>query len=137
MWETELQSSSFYMVVPKIMLIWFIVTKKWCTHQYRLFRPLVALSTLFGPKNQNFSKIKKIPGHIIVLHQCTKNYNHMIFNSKNMMWIALQIILAHLCLLASFWSKNSKILKKRKKHLNISSFYTCMPTVTIIWCIVL
>ena len=40
----------------------------------------------------------KIPGDIIILHQCTKNHNHMIFNSQNMMWIALQVILGHLWL---------------------------------------
>ena len=36
-----------------------------------------------------------------------------------MMWIALQVILGHLCLLPNFWPKKSKFLKKRKKHLNI------------------
>ena len=41
---------------------------------------------------------KEIPGDIIILHQCTKNHNHMIFNSQNMMWIALQVILGHLWL---------------------------------------
>ena len=28
-----------------------------------------------SPKNQNFKKIKKIPGDIIILHMCTKNYD--------------------------------------------------------------
>ena len=105
------------MSVPKIILIWLIVTKKWCAHQYRLFRPLFALSTLFSPKNQNVWKMKKIPGDIIILHQCTKSHNHMIFNSQNIMWIALQVILGHLCFLPNFWPKKSKFLKKRKKTL--------------------
>ena len=60
-------------------------------------------------------------------HQCTKNHDHMISNSQNMMWIALQVILGHLCLLPNFWPKKSTYLKKRKKHLDISSFYTCIP----------
>ena len=101
------------MSVPKIILIWLIVTKKWCAHQY------LGLSLLFphflAQKIQNVWKIKKIPGDIIILHQCTKNHNHMIFNSQNMMWIALQVILGHLCLLPNFWAKKSKFLKKRKK----------------------
>ena len=134
--KRDLQISSFYMSVPKIILIWLIVTKKWCAHQYTLFRPLFTLSTLFGLKNQNFWKIKELTGDINILHQCTKNHNHMIFNSQNMMWIALQVILGHLCLLPNFWPKKSKFLKKRKKHLDISSFYTCIPKITIIWCIV-
>ena len=39
----------------------------------------------FGPhfdllttqKNQNFEKIKKMPGDVIILHMCTINDNHM------------------------------------------------------------
>ena len=30
-----------------------------------------------------------------------------------------------------------KVLKKRKKHLAMSSFYTCAPKITIIWCMFL
>ena len=29
------------------------------------------------PKNQNFEKMKKMPGDII-LHKCTENYDHML-----------------------------------------------------------
>ena len=28
-----------------------------------------------NPKNQNFEKMKKIAGDIIILHKCTKNYD--------------------------------------------------------------
>ena len=109
--------------VPKIILIWLIVTKKWCAHQCRLFRPLFVLCTPFCLKNQNFWKIKKIPGDIIILHQFTKNYNRMICNSQNIMWIALQVILGHLCLLPIFWPKKPKLLKQRKNRREISSLY--------------
>ena len=34
-----------------------------------------------GPKNQNFLKLKKLPEDIIILHMCTKNYDHTIFSS--------------------------------------------------------
>ena len=27
---------------------------------------------IFCPKNQNFKEMKKIPGHIVILHMCTK-----------------------------------------------------------------
>ena len=30
-------------------------------------------------KNQNFKKMKKSPGDIIILHMCTKNYDHMMY----------------------------------------------------------
>ena len=50
-----------------------------------------------------------------ILHWCTKNHNNMIFNSQNLMWIALQVILGHLYLSPNFWPKKSKFLKKKKK----------------------
>ena len=90
------------MSVPKIILIWLIVTKKWCAHQYTLFRPLFTLSTLFGLKNQNFWKIKELTGEYDV-------------DSHYMMWIALQVILGHLCLLPNFWPQKIKIFEKKKK----------------------
>ena len=34
-----------------------------------------------NPKNQNFEKMKKMPGDIIILHMCTKNYDQMIYSS--------------------------------------------------------
>ena len=37
-----------------------------------------------NPKNQNFEKLKKIPGDIIILHKCTKNHNHMLYCSLDM-----------------------------------------------------
>ena len=32
-------------------------------------------------KNQNFEKIKKLPGDIIILHRCNINGNHMMYGS--------------------------------------------------------
>ena len=36
---------------------------------------------LNNPENQNFEKMKKIPGDIIILHMCTINQNHMMYGS--------------------------------------------------------
>ena len=33
------------------------------------------------PENQNFEKMKKIPGDIIILHMSTLNQNHMMYDS--------------------------------------------------------
>ena len=30
-------------------------------------------------KNQNFEKMKKNPGDVIILHMCTKNHDHLIY----------------------------------------------------------
>ena len=35
-------------------------------------------------KNQNLKKMKKAPGDIIILHMVTKNYDHMMYRSLDM-----------------------------------------------------
>ena len=37
-----------------------------------------------NPKNENFEKMKKTPGDIIILHKCTMNNNHMMHGSCDM-----------------------------------------------------
>ena len=37
-----------------------------------------------NPKNQNFEKMKKMPGDIIILHLCSINDNHMMLGSWDM-----------------------------------------------------
>ena len=34
-----------------------------------------------SPKNQNFKKMEKPPGEIIILHMCTKNYDQIMYSS--------------------------------------------------------
>ena len=34
-------------------------------------------------KNQNFGKMKKTPGDVIILHLCNTNDNHMMYSSWN------------------------------------------------------
>ena len=36
------------------------------------------------PKNQNFEKLKNMPGDVIILHLCTTNDNHMMYSYWNM-----------------------------------------------------
>ena len=89
-----------------------------------------------NPKNQNFEKMKKTPGDIIILHKCTKNYDQMMYSSWDMV--------RDRCNYFSFWAIfcpftpltawKIKILKKWKKHLEIASFYICVPKITIRWC---
>ena len=91
-------------------------------------------------KKLNFGKMKKIAGDII-LYKCTKSHNHMSCGSWDPEWdTEFLVILGH------FWpfyppppplmtTWKIKILKNWKKHLEISSFYTCVPK--MIWCILL
>ena len=84
-------------------------------------------------ENQNFEKMKKkkkkkITGDINILHMCTKNYNHMKYSSWD-----TELGRFFLSFLAIFWpftptsptpltTQKTKILKKWKKHLEMSSF---------------
>ena len=34
-----------------------------------------------NPENQNFEKMKKSSGYVIILHMCTINDNHMMYGS--------------------------------------------------------
>ena len=96
-----------------------------------------------NPKNQNFQKLKKVPGDII-LHNCTKNHDHMLYCSLDMAHNEFNYF--------SFWAifhpftsltaQKIKIYKKWKKSLETSSFYNSVPKVMIvyntvpeIWCV--
>ena len=54
-------------------------------------RNFLSFWTVFCPfalpnnlENQNFEKLKKAPGAIIIWHKCTKNHNHMLYYSLDM-----------------------------------------------------
>ena len=44
-------------------------------------------------ENQNFEKMKKIPGDIIILHMCTINENHMMYIMVPEIWSATEFVL--------------------------------------------
>ena len=49
-----------------------------------------------NPKSQNFEKTTKAAGDIIILHECTKNHNHMRYSSRDMDWDRKKVL--------SFWA---------------------------------
>ena len=53
-----------------------------------IFCPFGPFSPFYPPKktkNQNFEKLKqKTPGDIIILHKCSKNHDHMLYCSLDM-----------------------------------------------------
>ena len=118
--EKHMEIALFYTCVPKILMMWSIVLEIEC-----------------DSKNQNFEKMKKIAGDIIILHICTKNHNHnhMRYNSWDREWDRQN----YLSFWAIFWPftpltiQKIKIFKKWKKH-QMWSFYTCIPKIMIIWC---
>ena len=68
------------------MIIWCTVPEIWRMTDVMIFHfgPFFALLTPNNPKNQNFEKLKKAPGDIIILHKCTKNHDHMLYCSLDM-----------------------------------------------------
>ena len=90
------------------------------------FLPYYPLSNL---KNQNFEKMKKSPGDIIILHMCPKYGNHMMYGSWDIEldgqnFLSFWTIFCPFTLLTTW---KIKILKKWKNRLEILSFYTSVP----------
>ena len=68
-------------------------------------------------KNQNFEKILKMPGDIIILHMCTINDNHMMYGSWHIKhdghnFLSFWFIF---CTFIPLTTQKIKILKKWKK----------------------
>ena len=78
---------------------------------------------------------KKLSGNIIILHMCTINDNHMIYGSWAMEHDR-QIFLSFWITFCPFTpplkTRKINILKKWKKHLQRSWFYTNVPKIMII-----
>ena len=70
-----------------------------------------------NPKNENFEKLKKRPGGIIILQTCTINDNHMMYSSWDMKYDRHNF--CHFgqffCLFITLTTQKIKILKKMKQ----------------------
>ena len=84
--------------------------------------------------NENIKKMKKTPEDIITLHKCTKNHDHRLYCSWDMAhdgcncYFSFWAILFHFTLLTA---QKMNISKTWKKHMEISSFYTCVQKIMI------
>ena len=89
-WKKQLEILSFYTHVSKIMITCYTIPEIW--HMTDIiyisyFGPFSAILPPKSPKKQNFKKWKKkTPGDIIILQMCTKNYDHMMYGSWDMVW---------------------------------------------------
>ena len=104
-WKNQLKISSFYNSIPKTTIIcytvpeiwyvmdvndkiiWCMVPEIWSTTG-RIFFFIWAIFCPFTPLTAQKIKIKKkkkeMPGYIIILHMCTKNYVQMMYGSWDM-----------------------------------------------------
>ena len=87
--------------------------------------------------NAAFKKKKrKTPSDIIILHLCTKNLDDMIYSFWDIEYDRLKLVIMGLSLLlypVPIKTQKIWILKKWRKLLQISSFYTHVPKTKIIW----
>ena len=82
-WKKTLETSSFCIYVPKIMIKWCMVPERWCVTDVIVIYHFGLFFALLQPKKSKFWKIKKTPGDIIILHMCTKNYYQMMYILQN------------------------------------------------------
>ena len=84
-------------------------------------------------KNQNFEKMEKPLGDIILLHMCTINDNHMMYGSWDMerKWQNILSFWTVFCPFTLLTTQKIKILKNWKNFLEIPSFYTSVPKIMI------
>ena len=81
------QKQKKYLEVPKIMIIYVIVPEIWHRTDVIVRFPFGLFYALLPPnrpKNKNFRKMKNATGDVIILHNCTKNHDHMLYCSWHM-----------------------------------------------------
>ena len=112
----------------KNTIIWCMLTQIWnaCTDTFFChFRPFFAFfAPLLTPKINIWKKCKKTPGHIILLHMCTINQDHMMYGSWDMKFNR-QNFFVILGRFLSFYSPNilkNENIKNEKKPLRYHHF---------------
>ena len=90
------------------------------------------INTPSSLKNKKFEKMKITTEEVIILHMCTINDNYMMYGSWDIKCDRQNFL--------SFWTifyppnnPEKQNFEKMKKHLEILSFYKCVPKMTIIW----
>ena len=102
---------------------------------WTVFYPFTPLWT---EKIKILKKWKKIPEDIIIFQMYTINEHHMMYGSWDMEcnrqnFLSFWTVFCPFILLKTW---KIKILKKWKNCQEILSFYTCIPQMKIIWCMV-
>ena len=140
-WKEYLEISSFFISVPindnhMMHGSWDIK----CNRQIFFVNlgHFLLFYLLNSPKNENFKKIKKSPGDIINLHNCTKNHDHRYTVPPEMWRVTDATVVFHfglfLVLLPPNSPKNQNFKIIKKKRLEISPFYTRVPKIMIRCC---
>ena len=104
----------------------------WDTEGERIFchlGPFFALISPKQPRKSKFLKRKKTSRVVIISHLCIKNM--IIWCMLTQIWSATDMTFCHCrsfyALLPHYWTQKLKFGKNVKKHLEILSFYRCLP----------
>ena len=128
--------SSFYTFVPKITIIWCMLSETWSATDifFVILGHFLPFYPTIDPKNQNFDKA---PGDFILFHMCTINEDHAIYGSWDIRRDGqFFVILGNFLLFDPLNKPISQNFEKKKKAQEILSCYTCLAQMTIIWCTV-
>ena len=125
--------------------VWFLIYEAWQTIFFVILDRFLSFCLSNNPKNQNFEKLKKTPGDIVILHKRTKNHDHILYCSLDMARNTFNCYFsfwATFCTFIFLTAQKIKIKEKWKKLLEISLFYNSVPKIMIIcytvperWCV--
>ena len=124
-WKKQLKILSFYKHKWQSYDVWFLRYGVQWTEFFVILDHFLPFYPPNNPKNQNFEKMKKPPGDIIILHRCTINDNHMMYGSSGTKrdgqnFLSFWTIFCPFTPSLTTWK--TKILKKWKTHFEVLSF---------------
>ena len=98
-----------YTCMPKITITWCMLPEIWSVRDifFCHYGPFFCSLTPLPPnnlENQNFEKLKKKLGDIIILHKCSKNHDHMLHCSWDM--VHNRLVIFHFGLFFALWHSN-------------------------------
>ena len=76
-----------------------------------------------NPKNQNFEKLKKRPGGIIILQTCTINDNHMMYSSWDMKYDRQNFLSLWTVFLPFYYPNNPKNQNFEKNETKVCRYH--------------
>ena len=94
---------------------WFLRYEPWQTEFFCHFGPFFALIPTNNLKIQNFGKLIKAPGSIIILHKCTKNHDHVLYCSWDMAHNGCNCYLSFWAIFCPFTSLTAGKIKIKKR----------------------
>ena len=133
----NLEVSSFYTSVRRIMIICYTNPEIWCVTDVIVIFILGYFLPFYppnSPKNENIKEMKNMTGDIIILHTCTLNYDHRLYCSWDMAhdrcncYFSFSTIFCPFTPLTARKTKISKKWRKKKPTEEIIILHKCTKT---------